>query len=163
MSFKRDSLAMLLDRVYANYVSRFRPFDKTPRQNLLKVFASIDAGMYHQLSGDLDFLAKQIFPDTAEGEYLREHWSGKTVPLYAVTAFGEATVTGMADKSIPSGIVFAAASGQHYYLENASRLDAKGTANIAVKAEPPGSRGTWQPGRSSQSYRRSLQGLIRRP
>jgi uncharacterized phage protein gp47/JayE len=141
MSFKRDSLATLLDRVYANYVSLFRPFDKTPRQNLLKVFASVDAGMYHQLLGDLDFLSKQIFPDTAEGEYLREHWSSKTVPLYAVTAFGEVTITGMANKPIPSGIVFAAASGQHYYLENASRLDANGTANITVKAENPGQQG----------------------
>jgi uncharacterized phage protein gp47/JayE len=89
-------------------VSLFRPFDKTPRQNLLKVFASVDAGIYHQLLGDLDFLAKQIFPDTAEGVYLREHWSSKTVPLYAVTAFGEITVTGAAGNAIPSGIVFAA-------------------------------------------------------
>jgi uncharacterized phage protein gp47/JayE len=141
VSFKRDSLAVLLDRVYANYASLFRPLDKTPRQNLLKVFASVDAGIYHQLLGDLDFLSKQIFPDTAEGEYLREHWSSKTIPLYAVTASGEVTVTGTANKPIPSGIVFAAASGEHYYLENASRLDANGTASITVKAENPGRQG----------------------
>jgi hypothetical protein len=58
MSFKRDSPAVLPDRVYANYIGLFRPPDKTPRQNLLKVFASVDAGMYHRLLGDLDFLAK---------------------------------------------------------------------------------------------------------
>jgi hypothetical protein len=46
MSFSRDSLAVLLDRIYANYESLYRPLDKTPRHNLLKVFASVDAGIY---------------------------------------------------------------------------------------------------------------------
>ncbi|MDR0719004.1 MAG: baseplate J/gp47 family protein [Treponema sp.] len=141
MSFRRDSLAVLLDRVYVNYTSLFRPFDKTPRQNLLKVFASVDAGIYHQLLGDLDFLAKQIFPDTAEGEYLREHWSNKTAPLYAIAASGEVTVTGKTNKAIPSGVVFEAASGEHYFLEKSYQLDANGRAIITVKAENPGQQG----------------------
>lgn len=141
MSFKRDSLAVLLDRIYAQYTGLFRPLDKTPRHNLLKVFSSVDAGMYHQLLGDLDFLAKQIFPDTAEGAYLREHWSGKVAPLYAVTAFGEATITGSANKPLPAGVVFEAASGERYYLEKSYRLDANGQAAITVKAENPGVQG----------------------
>jgi len=139
--FKRDSLAVLLDRIYANYTSLFRPLDKTPRQNLLKVFASVDAGIYHQLLGDLDFLAKQIFPDTAEGEYLREHWSTRIPPLYAVTAIGEATMTGIPDKPIPSGVVFESAAGERYYLNNAYRLDENGEAVVIVKAETPGQQG----------------------
>jgi uncharacterized phage protein gp47/JayE len=139
--FKRDSLAALLDRIYANYTGLFRPLDKTPRQNLLKVFASVDAGIYHQLLGDLDFLSKQIFPDTAEGEYLREHWSNKITLLYAVAALGEITMSGAANKPIPSGVVFQAASGEKYYLANASRLDAGGRAAVAVKAENPGRQG----------------------
>ncbi|GHV76510.1 tail protein [Spirochaetia bacterium] len=146
MSFNRDSLAALLDRIYANYTSLFRPLDKTPRQNLLKVFASVDAGIYHQLLGDLDFLAKQIFPDTAEGEYLREHWSSKTTPLYAIAAAGEVTMSGISNKSIPSGVVFAAASGEHYYLEKSGKLDENGQALIMVKAENPGQQGNLAPG-----------------
>jgi uncharacterized phage protein gp47/JayE len=138
VSFKRNSLAALLDRVYANYTGLFRPLDKTPRQNLLKVFASVDAGIYHQLLGDLDFLSKQIFPDTAEGKYLREHWSSRTTPLYAITASGEAVMTGTADRPVPSGVVFEAASKERYYLENASRLDGCGAALVTVKAENPG-------------------------
>jgi uncharacterized phage protein gp47/JayE len=141
MSFKRDSLAALLDRVYANYTSLFRPLDKTPRQSLLKVFASVDAGMYHQLLGDLDFLAKQIFPDTARGEYLREHWSSTTAPLYASAASGEVTVTGIAERPIPSGVVFSSASGEHYYLDKSYRLDADGRALVTVRAENPGAQG----------------------
>ncbi|MDR0387281.1 MAG: baseplate J/gp47 family protein [Treponema sp.] len=146
MSFRRDSLAVLLDRVYANYESLYRPLDKTPRHNLLKVFASVDAGIYHQLLGDLDFLSKQIFPDTAEGEYLREHWSSKVAPLYAITASGEATATGAANRPIPAGVVFAAASGERYFMENASRLDSNGEAIITVKAQNPGAQANLAPG-----------------
>jgi uncharacterized phage protein gp47/JayE len=146
MSFKRDSLAVLLDRVYANYTGLFRPLDKTPRQNLLKVFATVDAGMYHQLLGDLDFLSKQIFPDTAEGEYLRAHWSNKTTPLYAVAASGEATVTGIPNRPVPSGVAFGAASGEHYYLDKSYRLDADGRATAILKAENPGAQGNLVPG-----------------
>jgi len=141
VSFKRDSLAVLLDRIYANYTSLFRPLDKTPRQNLLKVFASVDAGIYHQLLGDLDFLSKQIFPDTAEGEYLREHWSNRITPLFAIAASGEVTMSGTANRAIPSGVIFEAASGEKYYLENAYRLDAGGKAVVTVKAENPGQQG----------------------
>jgi uncharacterized phage protein gp47/JayE len=115
--------------------------DKAPRQNLLKVFASVDAGIYHQLSGDLDFLAKQIFPDTAEGRYLREHWSNKTAPLYATTSSGEITVTGMANKTIPAGVVFEAASGERYFLKNAYKLNGGGGAFVTVEAENPGQQG----------------------
>jgi uncharacterized phage protein gp47/JayE len=146
MSFKRDSLAVLLDRAYANYTSLFRPLDKTPRQNLLKVFASVEAGMYHQLLGDLDFLSKQIFPDTAGGEYLREHWSSKTAPLYAVAASGEAVIAGTPNKPVPSGVVFGAASGEHYYPDKSYRLDTNGQAIITVKAENPGAQGNLAPG-----------------
>ena len=141
MSFKRDSLAVLHNRIYTNYTSLLRPLDKTPRQNLLKVFASVDAGIYHQLLGDLDFLAKQIFPDTAEGQYLREHWSNKTPPLYAITASGEVTVTGMANKTIPAGVVFEAVSGERYYLKNAYKLNGLGQAIVIVKAENSGQQG----------------------
>jgi uncharacterized phage protein gp47/JayE len=63
----------MLDRVYANYTSIFTLLAKMPKQNPLKVFVQVDAGMYHQLLGDLDFLAKQLFPDTAGGVYLRDH------------------------------------------------------------------------------------------
>jgi uncharacterized phage protein gp47/JayE len=127
-------------------MSLYRPLDKTPRHNLLKVLASVDAGIYHQLLGDLDFLAQQIFPDTAEGAYLREHWSDKAAPLYAVAASGEVTVTGTAGKAIPAGVVFQAVSGEHYYQDKSYSLDTAGRAVIMVQAEQPGLQGNLGPG-----------------
>ena len=44
-------------------------------------------------------------------------------------------------KTVPSGAVFQAASGERYCPRNAYRLDADGQAAAAVKAENPGQRG----------------------
>jgi len=136
--FKRDSVAVLLDRVYANYVSLFKPLDKTPRHSLLKVFAAVDAGILHQNLGDLDFLALQLFPDTAEGDYLRQHWASRVTPLYAIGANGEALLKGIPNKPVPAGLVFASASGERYYTEKAYKIGAEGTAAVTVKSQGTG-------------------------
>jgi uncharacterized phage protein gp47/JayE len=138
MPFQRDSLPVILDRVYAQYMSRFKPLDRTPRYTLLKVFSAVDAGMYHQLLGDLDFLALQLFPDTAEGEYLRAHWSSRITPLYAIGATGEVLVTGIPDRPVPSGLLFASASGERYYTDQAYRIGIDGTVIVQVKAQDTG-------------------------
>jgi uncharacterized phage protein gp47/JayE len=138
MPIKRDSLAVILDRVYANYISLFKPLDKTPRMSLLKVFSSVDAGMYHQLLGDIEFLSRQLFPDTAEGAFLREHWSSRVTPLYATGAAGEIIVTGTAGKTIPAGVVFQSQSGERYYTESAHQIESGGSVIIHVKAEGQG-------------------------
>jgi len=144
--FKRDSVAVLLDRVYANYASLFKPLDKTPRHSLLKVFAAVDAGILHQNLGDLDFLALQLFPDTAEGDYLRQHWSSRVTPLYAIASGGEALLTGLPNKPVPAGLVFSAASGERYYTEKAYRIGPDGTVAVALKSQNTGLSTNLAPG-----------------
>jgi uncharacterized phage protein gp47/JayE len=138
MPFKRDSLGTLLDRVYAKYTSLYRPLDRMPRYNLLKVFSAVDAGMYHELLGDLDFLSQQLFPDTATGAYLREHWSSRVTPLYATAAAGEAALSGLPGKAVPAGLVFKSVAGEMYFTEGATQLDAGGMASVRVKAQDTG-------------------------
>jgi uncharacterized phage protein gp47/JayE len=138
MPLTKEPLAVLLDRAYANYMSLFKPLDKTTRYNLLRVFASVDAGMYHQLLGDLGFLADQIFPDTATGEYLRLHWSDRVPPLYAIAAIGAIRITGTPNAAVPAGLVYASAVGQRYFTISSYRVDPDGTATTQVKAETPG-------------------------
>ncbi|MDR2942777.1 MAG: baseplate J/gp47 family protein [Treponema sp.] len=138
MPFKRDSLGVMLDRIYANYVSLFKPLDKTPRQNLLKVFSAVDAGIYHQLLGDLDFFSHQLFPDTATGAYLREHWSIHTPPLHAIAANGNVIISGLPNKPVPVGIVFKSIAGKMYYTENSYKLGTDGTIIACVKAQDTG-------------------------
>jgi len=144
--FKRDSLGVTLDRVYANYASLFKPLDRTPRHSLLKVFAAVDAGILHQNLGDLDFLALQIFPDSATGDYLRQHWSSRVTPLYAIAATGQALMTGIPNKPIPSGLVFASASGERYFTEKTYRIGADGTVAVTLKAQNMGIVANLAPG-----------------
>jgi uncharacterized phage protein gp47/JayE len=53
----------------------------------------------------------------------------------------DAAITGTPGKTIPSGLVFQAASGERYYLEKQFRLDAQGRALVTVTAENPGAAG----------------------
>jgi uncharacterized phage protein gp47/JayE len=146
MPFNREPLAVLLDRAYNNYMSLFKPLDKTPRYNLLRVFAAADAGMYHQLLGDLGFLADQIFPDTATGEYLRLHWSDRVPPLYAVAAAGTVQISGVPNAAVPAGLVYTSASGQRYFTESSYRIGSDGTVTARVKAEASGAGTNLGPG-----------------
>jgi hypothetical protein len=139
MPFNREPLALILDRVYNNYVSLFKPLDKTPRYNLLNVFAHSDAGMYHQLLGDLSFLADQLFPDTATGEYLRLHWSDRVPPLYAISAAGTIEIPGVPNTAVPAGLVYASPAGQRYFTEQSYRVGAGGNVTVRVKSETSGS------------------------
>ena len=106
MALTRESLPVLFDRMYTNYMSRLKPLDKTARHNLIRVMAEVEAGMYHQLLGDLSFLSDQMFPDTATGDYLRMHWSDRVPPLYAVCALGTAEVKGVQGTAVPAGLVY---------------------------------------------------------
>lgn len=146
MPFKRDSLSAIQDRVYANYTGLFRPLAKTPRHSLLKVLAQVDAGIYHQLLGDLDFLALQLFPDTATGEYLRDHWSSRVTPLAASRAAGAVDVSGLPNAAVPSGLVFRSSGGSKYHTERSHKTDGSGRASVPVKAAVAGLEGNLQAG-----------------
>lgn len=139
MPLNRESLATLLDRAYSNYMSLLKPLARTPRYNLIKVLASAQAGMQHQLLGDMAFLCDQIFPDTATGEYLRGHWTDRVPALYASVAVGTVIQTGVAGAAIPSGLVYQSPSGKRYYTGKSYTIGEDGKAAVYVTAEESGS------------------------
>jgi len=138
MPLSREPLAVLLDRAYNNYTSLFKPLDKTPRYNLLRVFAAADAGLEHQILGDIGFLSDQIFPDTATGEFLRAHWSDRVPPLYAIAAIGPIQTEGEPNAPVPAGLVFSSPSGYRYFTDRAYRIGEDGTVTVQVKAQEAG-------------------------
>lgn len=140
MALARESLPVLFDRMYASYMSRLKPLDKTARHNLIRVMAEVEAGMYHQLLGDLSFLSDQLFPDTATGEYLRMHWSDRVPPLYAVCAVGTAEIQGEAGTAVPAGLVYVSQSGKRYFTDRAYKITLEGKAVIYLNAEQAGSQ-----------------------
>jgi uncharacterized phage protein gp47/JayE len=139
MDFSRPELTALQERVANDYLTRYSPISKTPRYTLLSVLAKTDSGMYHQLYGDLVYLSRQIFPDTADSENLRSHWSDRVPPLAANQASGPVQFSGTASTPIPAGILLQHSNGQEYYFPDSAKIGTDGTVSGTIKASVNGS------------------------
>lgn len=135
---EKQSLSNLKSKTEEKYFSKLNPLEKTTRYNILKILADVDTGIYHQLLGDIEFLSKQIFPDTAEGEYLRSHWSDRVPPLYPESATGYIIITGNAGVKIPSGCVFTSLQGNRYYTNESYKISEDGKVKAFVIASESG-------------------------
>ena len=76
------TLEEIKNKIYNQFHSKLNPLENTPKYDLVKIISDVEAGIYFSLLGDIEFLKKQIFPDTAEKEYLRAHWADIVPPLY---------------------------------------------------------------------------------
>lgn len=138
MPFARPSLPDLIDRIAADIETQLPGVDARLRRSNLNVLARAEAGVAHSLYGYLDWLARQLMPDTAEVDYL-ERWSiiwGVT-RLAATYATGAIAVTGVNGTVIPNGTFWTRSDAQRY----ASTADATisgGAATIPVIAETAG-------------------------
>ena len=72
MSFERPSLQTLIQRIEADIESRL-PVTQLRRSNA-KVYTRVMAAVSHALHAHVDFIARQLFFDTAESEYL-DRWA----------------------------------------------------------------------------------------
>lgn len=70
MAFNRPTLAQLVDRIKKDLEGRLGADGSTLRRSMVKIFATVIAGAMHLLYGFLDWIAKQVFPDSAEEESL---------------------------------------------------------------------------------------------
>ena len=73
MSFERPDLPTLIERAIADIESRLTGADARLRRSNLNVLARVHSGAAHGLYGYLDWLAKQILPDSADAEFLERH------------------------------------------------------------------------------------------
>ncbi len=146
MDFDRPTLTELQERVSNDYLTRFQLLKKTPRYNLLSAISKTDAGMYHGLYSNLVYLSRQIFPDTAEGEMLRAHWSDRVPPLSATGAIGPVQFSGTPSAPVPAGLLLKHANGQEYYLPSAVKIAAGGTISGTIKASVSGAAANLEAG-----------------
>lgn len=140
MPFERPTLAELIDQAQADTEARLPGIDARTRRSNLSVLARVLAGATHGLYGYLDFLARQVFPDTADAEHLAR-WAAiwgvtRKAPSFAV---GTLSFTGQAGAVIPAGTVLAA--GEVEYETDADVTFAGATAGGAVTALLPGVAG----------------------
>lgn len=159
MAFRRDSLSSLLDKNYAAYSTRLKPVAQTTRHSLVKVLSAVDSGIEHQLLGDLLFLADQIFPDTATGEYLRAHWSDRVTPLYASSAYGTLRQQGTTGAVVPAGALYESSAGKKYYTTEPSAVRGDGYAYPVVTASEPGTDSNLEEGQELKMVSSLVSGI----
>ena len=141
MPLTRPTLPQLIDRNVADIESRLTGSDARLRRSNLNVTARVVAGAAHGLYGSIDFLARQLFPDTAEKEYLERHASArKLTRKVAVAATGPVTVTGTDGSTIPAGTVLSRSDSAEFTTTALATI-AAGSATVTVVASVAGDAG----------------------
>lgn len=145
--FNRPALADLITRIRADVLQRLA-VDDPLRQSDAEVYSRVLAGGINGLYGYLDWLSKQLMPDTAESEYL-DRWASiwLNVPRKPATvATGIAAFTVQSGAVIPAGTVLSAFDGTEYQTTaDATVVGTTATAPIAaLVAGVAGNRATGQ-------------------
>jgi uncharacterized phage protein gp47/JayE len=140
MPFSRPTLEQLIARTSTDISSRLGIGPLLARSTL-GVLARVLAGASHQLYGYLDWIARQVMPDTAELEHL-ERWSSiwGIQRKAASFALGNITFTGTNGTVIPAGTRLQRGDGAQFDT-TADATIASGTATAAVTAVLAGAAG----------------------
>ncbi len=119
MAFERPTLSELIDRVHQDFVSRL-PLSGSPlRRSVVYVLGRVLAGASHMLHGHLDFVARQLFPDQSEAEYLRRQGGLFGIdPTEAEFAVGNVVCWGTNGTAIPAGTVLIRADDMEYETDS---------------------------------------------
>jgi uncharacterized phage protein gp47/JayE len=141
MTFTRPTLPDLIDRAAADYEAKLSGVDARLRRSNVAVQARVHSGAVHGLYGFLDWLSKQLMPDTAEAEHLARWasiWGVDRNP--AAVATGNVTFTGTDGTAIPAGTVLQRSDGA-VVVTTADGTLASGTATVAAETYAAGAGG----------------------
>lgn len=147
MPFERPSFPELNERALADIEARLPGSGARLRRSVLGVLARVTAGLAHGLYGYLAWIARQAFPDTADGEFLDRWariWLLQPRKVSAVAA-GAVTFSGNSGQTVPAGTAVQRADGVRYVTLAAATL-AAGVATAPVQAELPGEEGNAEAG-----------------
>ena len=146
MAFVRPTLAQLITRIQADFVSRLALVGAVLRRSIVYVLARVLAGAAHLLHGHLEYLGKQLFPDLSDEDYLVRQASvfnlTKNAPSFA---FATALVTGTTGAVVLAKTLLRRADGAEYTVTADATLTA-GSATLQIKAVLAGASGTVTPG-----------------
>lgn len=140
-TFTRPTFTQILDRVKADIDSRLPGADTKLRRSVLSVIAYVVAGVTHGLYGFLSWIALQVFPDTAEIEFLNR-WSAiwGVIRRAASKATGSVIITGV-DGTVIEVDTELQRSDNVVYLVTEEQTIASGTATVPVEAVLAGEDG----------------------
>lgn len=133
--FVTPTLSEILSSIQADINSELIGADSTLTASVLNVLAIMLAGVAFNEYGFTTFVSNQVFPDTAESEYLRR-WAAiwKVTPIAAIAAMGNVVVTGSNGVDIPIGTEFQRADGA-VFASTADVSISGTTATVPVESE----------------------------
>lgn len=116
MPFARPSLTEIIDRVIADISNRITGVDSSVlRRSLLGILGRAEGGVAHLLYGYIDWVSKQVIPDTAETEFLERWaaiWNIQRKP--ADFSVGPVTFTVVVGSIIPADTIIQRQDGVQY-------------------------------------------------
>lgn len=141
MAFARPTLQEIRAGIAADLQSRLAGADGLLRRSVIGIMATVLAGAAHGLYGFLAWIARQIFPDTAEAESLARWasiWGVDRKPAWP--AAGGATFTGTNGAAIAAGTRLRRTDGVEYLTTEAGVI-AGGSLTLNAKAVAAGAGG----------------------
>lgn len=138
MTLQRPTLPEIQARVESEFNARLPGADATLRHSNLGVIAKVLAGASHGQHAHLDWIALQILPDTATGEFLERHADTYGVRRrLASLASGTVRVTGADGIAIPAGTRIARSDGVEFEVTEGGNI-ANGQADLSIQARQVG-------------------------
>lgn len=141
MPFNRPTLTDLIDRSETDIEARLPGADARMRRSNLNVLARVQAAGEHGLYAFIDWMSKQMLPDTCEAEFLDRHASIWGITRTAASfASGNVTFTGTNGRIVPAGTKMKRSDGTVYTTSTEVTI-ASGTATTGVTADTAGAAG----------------------
>lgn len=140
MSFSRPTLAELVQRTRNDTLSRLST-DEALRRADAEVYARVFSGVAHGLYGFIDWVSRQILPDTSDLDTLIRQasiWGVERKPAAAAT--GSVTFSVQPGAVILAGTLLQALDGQQY-ATTADAVVSLPNATAPVEAVEPGAAG----------------------
>ena len=138
MTFIRPTLSELVERNRGDIETRLPGADSRLRHSVLDVLARMHGGAMSGAYGYVDFLARQLFPDTADGEYLARHaanWGIRRKAAVAATA--SVLATGVDGTTIEAGTEALRVDGAVFTV-TADAIISGGSATLSIEAVEAG-------------------------
>lgn len=120
-------------------IKNLRPDDDTGPDSDYFVRASSVASAVRGTYQDQQWIARQIFPDTADHDFLLMHASLRNItPKPATPAGGQLQISGTPETAFSSGLAFSYGNGQTGLTLSPGTTGADGKATVAAIATVPG-------------------------
>lgn len=146
MAFIRPSLSKIIQRSQADIETRLDGAVASLRRTVERALARAVAGLTHGLHGHLVWLSKQLFPDTAEAEFLARWASIWSIERSAaVKASGTITITGVDTTVCPDETLWQDNNGV-VYVQDGDATISGASATATVDAQDGGADGNQEAG-----------------